>query len=217
MKAFLLSLVTLACTSASAIPFEEFAIDALANDPASDFILDTANKAKAILQLKSESDRVAGMCALFKQRIGKGEIGMEWLGQYANLAREKTAVNQFINMVPSIIMTKAVDAVGGDGTLSGSFVVNPKATSRGNNMYGVRVTVTEAKGKSYNGTAVVYNGPNGWKIVDGEYMGFSAVGYQGRDYQKFLRAEYNKNPSTSMPVSALVNKIKSEGGYVNCN
>lgn len=189
----------------------------MANDPAADFVLDTMNKGKEIMELKSDAQRLEQMCGLMKQRIGKNEIGSAWLKEFANLNRDSAAVATFIKIVPNIIMTKAVDAIGDKGTLSGSFVVNPKASSRGNNVYGVKVTVTEAKGKSYTGTAVVYNGPDGWKIIDGEYMGFSAVNYQGREYQQFLRNEYNKDTNNSMPVSALVKQITSDAAYVNCN
>lgn len=185
-------------------------------DPAADFVLQTMNRGKEIMELKSEADRFNQMCALMKQKVGKNHISAVWLGQYAQLAREAAAVNQFTNMIPSIIMSKAIDAIGG-GTLSGSYVVNPKSVSRGNNVFAVKVQVTDAKGKSYNGTVVTHNTGGGWKIIDGEYMGFSAVNYQARDYQSFLNSEYRKNPNTSMPVTALIKQITSDPSYVVCN
>ncbi|MBX3020246.1 MAG: hypothetical protein KF799_01105 [Bdellovibrionales bacterium] len=215
MKSLFVSLVAFVSFSASAIPFHEFDLS-LVNDPASDFILQTLNRGKQIMELKSDEERLRQMCALVKARAGKAEIGVVWLGEYSKLARERAAVNQFYNIIPNILMTKAVKGIGG-GEVSGSYVVNPKSTARGGNLFATRVTITDAKGKSYNGTVVSYNGPNGWKIVDGEYMGFSAVRYSAREYQDFLRTEYNKDRNNSLPVTALIRHITSEAGYIDCN
>lgn len=196
------------------LTFDDGISEILAGDAASEFVFQTMTRGKQIMELKSDAERFNQMCALVKSKVHSTHIGSVWLGRYAQLAREKAAVQQFYAMIPNIIMTKAIDGAG-NSTISGSFKVNPKSVARGNNVYAVGVQVTDAKGKSYNGKAIVVNN-GGWRIMDGEYLGFSAVKYTSRDYQDFLNREYNKDPNNSMPVTALIKSIKSESGYVTC-
>jgi hypothetical protein len=193
--------------------------DVEAMDRASQFVFDTMTRGREILERKSNGDRINGMCGLVKQKAGSAEIGAAWLGDFNRLPRERNAVKTFYGMVPSIIMTKVISAIGGGGgggSVDGSFAVNPRAVPRGNNVYGVGLTVSDGKGNSYNGTVVTYGANNKWKIIDVEYMGFSAVSYIGRDFQEFLRREYNADPSRSMPVSALIRSLLRDRDYVRC-
>jgi hypothetical protein len=187
-----------------------------AADPASQFVQDTMTRGRQILAMKSDSARLQGMCSLLKQRLGRTEIGANWLGRYAGLARERAAVQRFYQMIPSILLTKAFGGGGHGPYEGGDFRVDPKSHARGGGVYDVGVTVTTGNGKSYSGRAVVRNNKNVFTVVDATYMGFSAVDYMGRDYQDFLQREFNKDPNRSMPVSALIQNIMSEDGYIRC-
>jgi hypothetical protein len=182
--------------------------------PASRFVLNTMNEGQRILENKSEEERVNGLCGLLKANVLSAHIANSWLGDYAELRRERSAVQRFRAMIPSILMTKGVGAIGG-GDAEGSFVVDPEAQDRGNDIFAVNVTIT-VNGRRYNGKAIVWKNGANYKLIDGEYMGFSAVEYQGREYQGFLNREYNKDPERSMPVTALIRDIQSEEGYINC-
>ncbi len=188
---------------------EAFAIDA-----ASRFLDQTLTTAQSILAEKEESARLNGMCALLKQSLGNDAIASVWLGTYGQLEREAEAVASFPQLVPAIMMTKAIPLLGGGG--EGSIKVDETAKPRGNNIYEVGVTVT-VNAKDYRGGAVVEElSPGLFKINDAEYMGLSAVNYQGRDFHQFMKREFEKDPSGSMPVSALIQHITSQSDFINC-
>ncbi len=182
--------------------------------PASQFVNETMNQGKRILEQKSGSNRLSGLCSLLNQKVSTSYISSAWLGQYQNLAREANAVRQFRRMIPSLILTKAFAGNTG-GSVSGSFSVGEQARDRGNGRYGVSITVNTG-GRTYNGTIVVQKTKSGMRMIDGEYMGYSAVKYIGRDYRQILDAEYKKNPNASMPVTALINEVKSDSTYIAC-
>lgn len=183
-------------------------------DPACQFIDTTMIRAREILEVKQQDGRNIQMCELLKQKLGSEHIGNLFLGNFANLSREQVAIEQFKSMVPSIMMTKAIPVLGAGGK-TGSFEITPTAKDRGNGVLEVTVTVT-SNSKSYVGFAIVKRGPQDYELIDVEYMGYSAVGYQGREYQKFLNREFNKDPHNSMPVSALVQQIEQQDDYVSC-
>lgn len=206
MKRFLLALAVLVgAQSFAATP-----------DPASTFIDKTLAEAKQILSLKDQSDRNNQLCTLLRDRLGYKDISQRWLGTYFTLARDQAARDEFTGMVPSIMMTKALPILGAGG-VNGAFEVAPTAKDRGNGISEVQVTV-KSNGKSYVGFAIVQTIPNlnRLELVDVEYQGFSAVDYTGREYQKFLTREFNKDPNNSMPISALVENIKTAEDYVAC-
>lgn len=183
--------------------------------PSSRFVNDTLVRGQQILSLKSDGERLKGVCALLRQRVGYPQIGYAWLGDYNNLTREKRAVEQWYRLVPSIIVSKAIGSMRG-GVNGGSFAVDPNAYDRGNGTFEVGLTVTTAKGSTYQGKVIVMAGKRGFKIIDAEYLGFSAVTYMGRDYMDFLNQEYGKDPNRSMPVTALIKMVTSESGFVQC-
>jgi hypothetical protein len=184
-------------------------------DPGSQFVYNTFSRAQQILQLKSETERFQGMCSLSKSNMAYSSIGYAWLGDFNKLAREKNAVQQFYQLVPSIILNKAFGS-SGNGDFSGSWSVNPRTVDRGRGYYAVSISVTTEAGKTYNAKAklVVVNGK--YKLIDAEYLGFSAVNYMARDFQKQLKQEYNKDPNRSMPVSTLIANITSQSGFMRC-
>ncbi len=188
--------------------------EAFAKDAASLFLDQTLTSAQNILAEKDESDRLNGMCALLKESMGNAAISRVWLSTYGQMDREAQAVARFPELVPAIMMTKAIPLLGGGG--EGSIKVDEAAKSRGNNIYEVGVTVT-VNGKDHRGAAVIEElAPGLFKINDAEYMGLSAVTYQGRDFQQFMKREFEKDPVNSMPVSALIQHITSQSDFINC-
>jgi ABC-type transporter MlaC component len=155
------------------------------------------------------------MCSLLKSKVHSGHISASWLGNFRNLARDQAAVRQFTRMVPSILITKLIQALGG-GEVSGSFFVDDNATSKGNGVYSVRVTV-DTGSKSYTGRAIVHDGGGGkFRLMDVEYMGFSGVNMTKREFQDVLQDEYAKSPTKSMPVTALVDYVRGQSDYQQC-
>lgn len=203
MKRFALALAILLSTHAFA-----------AQDAASQFLDQTLSTAQNILAEQDETARLNGMCELLHANMGNEAIARVWLGAYGELPREAAAVANFPKYVPAIMMTKAIPLLGGGG--EGSIKVDDQAKPRGENLFEVGVTVT-VNGKDHRGTAVIEElAPGLFKINDAEYMGLSAVGYQGRDFQQFMKREFEKDPQNSMPVSALIQHITSQEDFINC-
>jgi hypothetical protein len=184
--------------------------------PASQFVGDMMLRGQRVVEQESEKARIRGMCSLIKSGLARHSVGQTWLGDFANLPRERQAVQRFISLVPSIIVTKAVQAIGDKSTSGGAFSVSPTAGQRANGVFDVAVQVTDADGSSYSFKTIVHTDGKKYLLADVEYMGFSAVNYLARDYQKILREEYNRNTATSMPVTELIRQISSEDGFVRC-
>lgn len=190
-----------------------FSTGALADAP-SHFLAQTLTQAQAILTEKDDTVRINEMCGLLKQSLNTSYISNVWLGTYSAIEREAAAVAQFPSLVPSVMMTKAIPLLTGGG--EGSVTVDPVSKVRAPNVYEVGVTIT-VNAKDYRGAAVVEEvGAGLFKINDAEYMGLSAVNYQGRDFQNFMKREFESDPENSMPVTALIQHITSETDYINC-
>lgn len=190
-----------------------FSTGALADAP-SHFLAQTLTQAQAILTEKDDTVRINEMCGLLKQSLNTSYISNVWLGTYGAIEREATAIAQFPSLVPSVMMTKAIPLLTGGG--EGSVTVDPVSKVRAPNVYEVGVTIT-VNAKDYRGAAVVEEvGAGLFKINDAEYMGLSAVNYQGRDFQNFMKREFESDPENSMPVTALIQHITSETDYINC-
>lgn len=206
MKGIILSVLTFVSASALATT---------AMHPASQFVHQTLTRGKQILEHKSEDYRKTQMCQLLKTRVYTGYIASVWLGDYARLERDRAGINAFTKLIPSILLTKGVQAIGGGGNVNGSFTVSPEATPRGNGYFDVALSIRTSN-DTYNVTALILQTKDAFRIVDLEYMGFSAVQYSARDYQNMLNQEYNRDPNRSLPVSAVVKRISSESGFMRC-
>lgn len=183
-------------------------------DAASGYVNDILVRGQQILELKDESDRNVQMCALLRENLGSGRISQTWLGDYYLLERDQQGVNEFTWMVPSILMSKATPLIGAGS--NGSFAVDAESKVRPDGRIEVGVTV-ESNGRTHRGFAILEGlSAFDFLLVDVEYNGFSAVGYQTREYQNFLNRNYNKDPQNSLPVSALVKHISNQGDYVEC-
>ncbi len=186
-----------------------------APDTVSLFIDDALTRGRAILEIKDASDRNLQMCNLLRQKLGSQEISNAWLGRYNTLTRDQAGIDQFRGMVPSILMTKAVPLLGTGGS-GGTFVVDEQSKERSDFAYEVGINVT-TNGKIYRALAIVeFNEAGEFKLIDVEYNNYSAVGYQGREFTRFLDREYNKDPNGSLPVTALVQHISSQNDYIAC-
>ena len=187
---------------------------AATRDKQSQFMFDTMTRGQQVLELKGDSERFRGICSLVKSRMAYRSIGHSWLGDFNNLARDQKAVQEFQRLVPSIVIHKVLGSSGGD--LSGSWTVDSKSIASGGGRSTVAVSVTTSSGSTYRGKAVLIAAGSSYQIIDFIYLGFSAVGYMGQDFQRQLKEEYNKAPKTSLPVSALIRDIKSQAGFQVC-
>lgn len=206
MKGFILSVLTFVSAST-------FATSAM--HPASQFVHQTLTRGKQILENKSEDYRKTQMCQMLKTRVYTGYVASVWLGDFARLERDRAGINSFTKLIPSILLTKGIQAIGSGGEMKGSFTVRPEATDRGNGYFDVGLTIRTGN-DTYNATALILQSKNGFRFVDIEYMGFSAVQYTARDYQNMFNEEYQRDPNRSLPVSAVVKRITTEAGFVRC-
>jgi hypothetical protein len=190
-----------------------FALSAMADTNAT-FVDQSLTQAQQLLAIKDQSDRNLQLCSLLGDRIGSDHIAKFWLGTFETLSRDQAAVNQFHKMVPSIMMTTILPLLGSGGAGT-QIIVDPNSSARGGGVFEVAVTF-RANGRDYPGKAVVMETGGVLKIIDAEYRGMSAVDYQGREYKKFLEREFNKDPNSSMPVSALVQSIAEQEDYIGC-
>lgn len=183
-------------------------------DAPSVYVNDILVRGQQILELKDESDRTIQMCALMRENLGAESIAKVWLGNFFVLERDQEAVSTFTVMVPSLLMTKATPLIGAGS--NGTFAVDAESKIRPEGKIEVGVTVN-SNGRVHRGFAILEpEASGGFALVDVEYNGFSAVNYQAREYQQFLNRNYNKDPEKSMPVSALVQHVSSQGDYVEC-
>lgn len=201
MKRYILSAVLLVSSSAFAI------------SPISKQVNDAVQKGIGILAEKSVPQQQTEMCSLMKEVVASSVIAPQLLGNYAQLATDKAGIAEFTKLIPSMLATKLI---GYKDKASGMTVdVDQDATDRGNGLYGVGVTLHASNGNPYNATLVIGKFKSGYQLVDGEYMGFSAVSYMANDFQQKLDGKYQTDPRT--PVSDLNKDILADKNFVNCN
>lgn len=194
-----------------------FAAFIAALSPASQFVNETLLEGRAILENQDQTRRFADMCALISSRFDKEQIARRWLGDYADLQRDGAAVRRFPDLVPGILIAKVFgDLSGAGGKIAGTFAVDENPVDRGNGLLEVSVTLTSQAGRNFRGSAILRPTASGFLAVDIEYMNMSAVEYQGREYQDVLNEEFEKDLNSSMPVSALIGRIESDGMYRPC-
>jgi ABC-type transporter MlaC component len=183
-----------------------FSFSASAGHPAADRVTDALEEATRVASLPVGSQPRA-MCAFIGRHIAVGTVGPKLLGKYSR-SSDTAGVQEFLRHSSSLMATKAFDKLKDLKGESGSFSVgNPSNRGSG---FVVPVTVRTSKGKSYNGRAVVNANLN---IVDVEYLGFSGVTYAARDIEKDLNQLAR---TSSTPVTAYMNQLKSEKGFISC-
>lgn len=180
--------------------------------PASVFLQDAVTKAEAVVAGKGDdASKVAPLCAIMKNTASAGYIGGIWLGNYANLASDQAGVKAFVALIPSIAMSKILPSLSNAG--SAGIVISTTATERNPTTWAVPARVT-ANGSTYNVQIIVRMINGKMRVIDGEYFGFSGVGYLKPDYQKKFDAAYQSNRLT--PVSDVVKALSSASGFVRC-
>ena len=81
-------------------------------------------------------------------------------------------------------------------------------------MTAVDVTIHNSAGNPYSGKVLVRMSRGHMVVFDGEYFGFSGVAFLASDYQNRLNTAASANPNT--PVSALVQQMMNEKGFIHC-
>lgn len=179
---------------------------AFAGHPASDRVVDALEDAFRIIDLPPSS-QPRSMCSFIKRYLDYSDIGGRLLGRYSR-SGDTNGVRDFIRETPSFMATKAFEKIKDLKGESGSYSVgNPSERS---GQYTVPVTVRTAKGKSYSVRATL---SSSLKLLDVHYLGFSGVGYAARDVQSDIQ-KFERSSST--PVSAFVQDLRSQKGFVSC-
>lgn len=183
--------------------------------PAADTLKAVLDEALEIVNSNSSDRSKANRtCRLLGDAFYSDAIATELLGDYVNLERDRRGIQNFYALLPSVVVSELLPNL--DRAKGGSFSVNDRVRDRGGNTVEVRTRVVTGDRKSYNLTVVMFKKGNDWLVVDGEYFGFSAVGYVKRDLQRSLDAEYRKDPRNSLPVSAIVNEYTSDPDFIRC-
>lgn len=168
-------------------------------------VSDTIGKMLNILASGSEATKVSGLCRLARQQIEVVQIGADLLGyQYYNSPTDQNGVRQFVNLVPSIIVSEFYGRLSGLGT---AYTVNPNLLPKGSSRVGVQVTVGNTR------LIVTANKTTG-KVLDVEYMGISLVLHKKAEFEPALRASATKG---GLPVTELVSSLINSGNLVRCN
>lgn len=200
MKGFVLGLVLLISSSA------------FATDTVSQLVSSAVAKGLQILSLKSAPAREHQMCSLIKKALNSKKIGVGLLGDYNQMSEDQAGIDQFIKIIPSDIVSEIMKNAGKvDGN---SMDVNPNSFDRGDGTFEVGVTVHASNGNAYNGKLIIERTAKGYRLVDGEYFGFSVVHYLGNDIQKKIAEGAAANPND--PISAYNKTIMSDAGFINC-
>lgn len=180
---------------------------AVAGHPASDRVVDALEDAFRVMELPPSS-QPRSMCSFIKRYIDHRNVGSRLLGRYSQ-SGDKNGVRNFIREAPSFMATKAFEKMKDLKGESGTYSVGNASERSG--QYIVPVTIRTAKGKNYSVRATL---SSSLKLTDVHYMGFSGVGYASREVQSDIK-KFERSSST--PVSAFVQDLRSQKGFVNCN
>lgn len=194
---------------------EEFEVSISANaHPAAVMVKNVLQKGLQIVAIKGDEAKKSRLCQLVKESMGTEAIGLSWLGRYSQLPREQKAVARFINLTPSIIVTRMFEGI--DSAQGGRAEVDAGVKSKGLNQVEVSAHVYSSTGRHYAVGLVVDTSDKQMKIVDGIYMGFSGVNYLGKQYKRILDRNYNRDPENSKPVTDLIRQTESDSEFVPC-
>lgn len=184
-------------------------------DAPSAFVNQALTNGKQILVIKDADTRTKAMCAFLSEKLAILSIANVWLGDFANLNRDRAAINEFRQLVPSIVMTKVLQGVG-DRELGGSFQVEEKSKALPGQAFEVTVNITTNAGKKHTGFITVTKPADKFVVREIRYMDYKAVEQLGLDYQKRMNEFYQADPKNSLPISSMIEMIVTEDGYVEC-
>lgn len=182
----------------------------------SQFMFDGLTEANRILQLQDGDQRMGQMCNLLRSKIDTDGLGNRWLGEFAELERDQAAAAEFIQRTPDVLIHKIFGSIKGQGnTGPQEFEVSEDVEDNGDGQFAVDVTFITDAGNRYTGTAVVLEQNGALQLYDVVYFGYSAVEYQGQEFQDLMMAEFNKDEANSMPITALLQSLR-DNGMDNC-
>ena len=181
-------------------------------DLPSQMVKSTLLKGQQILGLKSADARNMQMCALIKGGLSTNVIGMQLLGGYAQMSSDKKGINLFLKNVTSMTTTKLIGAIG--NAAGAQIAVDSNSNDRGDGSFGVGITVHTANGNAYNGTAIVVKNGKSFRLIDAEYLGFSAVHYLGNDIQK--KIDDAAATDSMHPISVFMKQQMADPDFIHC-
>jgi ABC-type transporter MlaC component len=126
-------------------------------------------------------------------------LGRQWR------AADAAGSNQFLDLVPSIIVSEFFGRLSNVGNVSP--VVDPNLVPKGSTRAGVRTQIGRMN------LLITVNKANS-KIYDVEYMGHSLMNDKRNEFQRSLSGFQQRGPQ---PVAALVNYLINSGKLVKCN
>ncbi len=198
MKLLILALTLSFQTHAFAQSAEASAIAAVSGD---------VKKLSDILKMGSEPAKIRSLCQLVKTRVGLSTMASELLGSFGKLSRDNTGINQFAALLPSIMVSDFYSMLTSGAEY---FVDEASTTRRGSGRIGVRVQWGNKP------LVVVVSSPNN-KILDIEWNGASLIKTKRSDFQKDLLNYFNADKDLSMPVTQLIQGLKTSGALVRCD
>ncbi len=174
--------------------------------PAMTAVHETVAKLLQIATIPHDGQRVRGLCALTLERVDHASIGNELLGrQFANLQRDGQGIDQFMAVVPSIIVNEFFQTLKGLGTQFEVLGETPKGSSK----VGVRVRVRHLD-------LTISVNRMSFKVLDVEWRNVSLIGKKKFEFQRDLMAYWNQDRQNSLPVTRLVEQLMNSK-MVRCN
>lgn len=186
-------------------------------DEVSDFVRSAFSRVAAALE--DEAGRVANSCSAVQGATGSPIVGYHWLGEFTRLIHERPAIFQFYALVPSIIVSRFFEQAGNTDPIAFEFDSADGSTPRQNDLWALSAVAMDVRRSPFGqarALVIVNHGGGGLSIVDLEWEGRSLVDEMGAEYRRFMRAEYEKDPVRSRPITALIQKITSARGFVRC-
>lgn len=213
LKLFLLTLISTSAISFAVTPDQQRAFD---------LVTDLSNRVLSSFSM-GPADQQAAFCALsqsINMAKAQNDLVGYWADRYGNtpeaLNKKAEDLAAFAAIFPQVIandlqyvFTQYLNLNGG------KFVVDPRPIVKGAKVVGVKVTYSDAAGKTYDVTFNVnIAGPQAL-LEDAQVPGASLIGTKQTDYDKIMRDAYNKG-LTGYPISVLNQNLES-GLKFRCN
>lgn len=164
----------------------------------------------SVIKNGNEAQRINTMCRMARQTVGVDYVTKQVLGNYATSSGETKSIQDFKELVPSVVVT-AMQSV--TKYLGAGYTLHPNTLPRGAQSKGVRMDLEVSKsGNILKMIIVVTKIGGGWKITNVESVSYS------RDMLKEKKSEYAKimAGARNAPVGHLVDAIRADRELIHC-
>jgi hypothetical protein len=184
-------------------------------DPVGKFVESNLNQIVQILSQPNSTKRSSELCQVVGATLDTAAIADGLLGPYGKLKRDFAGVSQFSELIPSLVVTRLVDAINPDDVRGGRVEVDSSLKWIATDLVEVTAHFYGAKGAHYTADIEVMTDPSPL-IADINYGGFSAIDYMAHEFHRVLEIEFKKDRANSLPVTELVKLLKAEKSFVQC-